>query len=105
MTGLRSLRSMKRGSTPTPCFSELRLFSREAISLKSPQGRQMSVISRCYANNHRDEAGLANRKRVLNGSHVGLVHEFGCLCSAYMQRPKAKMRHTNSSPKIKIQMA
>ncbi len=32
MTGLRSQRSMKRGSTPTPVCSELRLFSREAIT-------------------------------------------------------------------------
>jgi hypothetical protein len=36
MTGLRSQRSMKRGSTPTPVCSELRLFSREAITLKIP---------------------------------------------------------------------
>jgi hypothetical protein len=33
MTGLRSQRSMKRGSTPTPVCNELRLFSREAIAL------------------------------------------------------------------------
>ena len=33
MTGLRSQRSMKRGSTPNPVCGELRLFSREAISL------------------------------------------------------------------------
>ncbi len=32
MTGLRSQRSMKRGSTPTPVCSEFRLFSREAIT-------------------------------------------------------------------------
>jgi hypothetical protein len=32
MTGLRSQRSMKRCSTPTPVCSELRLFSREAIA-------------------------------------------------------------------------
>jgi hypothetical protein len=36
MTGLRSQRSMKKGSTPTPFCSELRLFSREAITLKNP---------------------------------------------------------------------
>jgi hypothetical protein len=33
MTGLRSQRSMKRGSAPTPVCSELRLFSRKAIAL------------------------------------------------------------------------
>jgi hypothetical protein len=33
MTGRRSQRSMKRGSTPTPFCSELRLSSREAIAL------------------------------------------------------------------------
>ena len=32
-------RSMKRGSTRTPVCSELRLFSREAISLKTPGNR------------------------------------------------------------------
>jgi len=37
MTGLRSQLSMKRGSTPLPVCSELRLFSREAITLKTPE--------------------------------------------------------------------
>ena len=44
MTGLRSQRSMKKGSAPPPVRNELRLFSREAISLKSPPGKQMSVM-------------------------------------------------------------
>jgi hypothetical protein len=44
MTGLRSQRSMKRGSTPTPVCSELRLFSREAIALKSPVAGSVSEI-------------------------------------------------------------
>jgi hypothetical protein len=33
MIGLRSQLGMKRGSTPTPVRSDLRLFSREAITL------------------------------------------------------------------------
>jgi hypothetical protein len=37
MTGIRSQRSMKRGSTPTPVCSELQLFSREAITLRTPR--------------------------------------------------------------------
>jgi adenine-specific DNA-methyltransferase len=35
MTGLRSQRSMKRGSTPNLAGTQLRLFSREAITLKT----------------------------------------------------------------------
>jgi hypothetical protein len=34
MTGIRSPRSMKRGPIPNPVCTELRLFSREAITLK-----------------------------------------------------------------------
>jgi hypothetical protein len=44
MTGLRSQRSMKKGSTPNPVCSELRLFSREAISLKTPEAGSTSEI-------------------------------------------------------------
>jgi hypothetical protein len=46
MTGFRSQRSMKRCFTPTPVCSELRLFSREAITLID----RLSMLSRFFTN-------------------------------------------------------
>ena len=44
MTGIRSQRGMKRGLRQPPVFSELRLFSREAITRFERQSGILSVI-------------------------------------------------------------
>ena len=56
MTGLRSQRSMKRGSTRIPVCSELRLFSREAMALIDCRGwnREDGLLeSKRHATAHR----------------------------------------------------
>jgi hypothetical protein len=48
MTGVRSQRSMKRGSTPTPFLQRVTLFSREAISLieRGERNRDVTTVTR-----------------------------------------------------------
>jgi hypothetical protein len=49
MTGLRSQQSMKRDFMPTPVCSELRLFSREAITLFQNWAGQVNERYRDFA--------------------------------------------------------